>query len=49
MDANECNTVIAAARNLPGMPMTDILSGMSQAGAEFGRATQEQFGRNGEW
>lgn len=49
MDANECNTVIAAAREAAGKPMDEVLAAMSAAGAAFGKAAKEKFGGKGEW
>lgn len=49
MDANECNTVIPAARNSTGMPMDDLLRAIDDANAAFGAAVREKFGRAGEW
>lgn len=49
MDANECNTVIAAARDVAGRPMDEVLAAMNAAGGAFGTAAKEKFGRKGEW
>ncbi len=49
MDANECNTVIAAARNSAGRRSEEICDALDQAAAEFGRKAQEKFKRAGEW
>lgn len=49
MDANECNTVIDAARSAAGKPMDEVLAAMGAAGAAFGKAAKEKFGRKGEW
>jgi 4-hydroxy-4-methyl-2-oxoglutarate aldolase len=49
MDANECNTVIAAAREGAGKSMDEVLAALGEAGAAFGRAAQERYGRMGEW
>ncbi|MFN4145476.1 MAG: RraA family protein [Runella sp.] len=49
MDANECNTVIAAARNTTGKPMQEVLEAFRQAGKAFGQAALDKFGRKGEW
>ncbi len=49
MDNNECNTVIAAARNCGGLTMDQTVQKLDQAGAEFGQAAQEKFSRGGEW
>ncbi len=49
MDANECNTIIAAARATGGKSMEAILRELSEAGAQFSKAAREKFGRQGEW
>jgi regulator of RNase E activity RraA len=49
MDANECQTVIPAARNCSGLSTDQILANLASAGAEFGRNTKARFQRNGEW
>ena len=49
MDANECNTVIAAARDAFGKPVDQILVEMDAAAAAFGKAASEKFGAKGEW
>lgn len=49
MDENECNTVIAAARGGTGVPTEDLLARMDAAGAAFGEAARQQFGKRGEW
>ncbi len=49
MDANECRTVIAAARSAAGLPSAEVLARMSEAGGRFGTNAREQFGRRGEW
>ncbi len=49
MDANECDTVIAAARNCAGLGTEEALKKLDEASAGFGRATREHFGRTGEW
>jgi regulator of RNase E activity RraA len=49
MDANECNTVIAAARGSAGLSSEELLQRLDQGAAAFGRATREHFGRTGEW
>ena len=48
MDANECETVIPAARNAAGKSTDDILANVSQASAAF-RAAAAKFGVKGEW
>ena len=49
MDANECRTVIPAARDIAGKSTEEILQGMDQAGQDFGKAAMEKFGYRGEW
>lgn len=49
MDANECNTVIAAARDAAGKANEEILRTLAEAGAAFQKATGERFGKTGEW
>lgn len=49
MDANECQTVIPAARDSAGLDPLEIVSRIEQAGIAFARAVTEKFGRKGEW
>ena len=49
MDANECNTVIPAARNASGKTREQILEDFDAAAAEFGTAARDKFGKKGEW
>ena len=49
MDANECNTVIAAARSCSGLGTEEALKKLAEAGTAFGRATRDHFGKAGEW
>ncbi len=49
MDANECNTVIAAGRNTSGKNTQEILNQISQASAQFTEAVKQKFGNRGEW
>jgi regulator of RNase E activity RraA len=49
MDANECRTVIPAARDTAGRSTEEILSQINQAAAQFGRNTREKFRHDGEW
>lgn len=49
MDNNECNTVIAAARNSAGKPVEQVLAEMDAASKAFSRAAKEWFGHKGEW
>jgi regulator of RNase E activity RraA len=49
MDANECNTVIPAARDTAGRATDEILANFNEAAARFGKNTREKFRRDGEW
>ena len=49
MDANECQTVIAAARGTAGRTTDETLRTMDAAATAFGLATREQFRKKGEW
>lgn len=49
MDANECETVIAAARGGAGQSLDDICEAITAAGATFNARAREKFGRKGEW
>ena len=49
MDANECRTVIAAARSTAGLTPAETLARLSEAAARFGAAARETFRRGGEW
>ncbi len=49
MDSLECRTLIEAARSGSGKPLSDVIDALARAGAEFGRAAREKFGRKGEW
>lgn len=49
MDANECRTVIPAARAAAGKPFDQVLAEMDAAAAAFGSATRQRFQRPGEW
>lgn len=49
MDANECRTLIHAARDTMGRTPQQICEALDKAGAEFGKAAREKFGRAGEW
>ena len=43
MDANECKTLIATARNSTGKSMENILNDFDEASIQFRRATKERF------
>lgn len=49
MDANECKTVIAAARETAGRNTDEILLNVDQAAAQFAANAKGQFKRQGEW
>jgi regulator of RNase E activity RraA len=49
MDANECNSVISAARSEITSAHGERLQRLAQAGEEFRKAIKENFGRKGEW
>jgi len=49
MDANECDTVIAAARSAAGAGMDELLARLAAAGREFNAAARRKFHRGGEW
>lgn len=49
MDGNECNTVIAAARDSSAAGQAETLEKLAQAGAAFQRAAKQKFDRTGEW
>ena len=49
MDANECRTVIAAARSASGLETAAILARMSDAARTFGAEARKKFSRSGEW
>lgn len=49
MDANECQTVIPAARDTAGMAAGKILDQLAAAGRQFGDAARAKFQRDGEW
>jgi hypothetical protein len=48
MDANECNTMIAAARNSTGNSTKEILAAMVAAAGEFGKNVMAKLARKGE-
>jgi len=49
MDANECATLIAAARDTRGRSPEAICDALDRAGTEFQTAAKKKFGRKGEW
>ncbi|MDP0496081.1 MAG: RraA family protein [Verrucomicrobiota bacterium JB024] len=48
MDANECKTVIPAARE-SGRSFEAIIQDLAKAGQAFSQAAQDKFNRRGEW
>ncbi|GAA5143655.1 RraA family protein [Prosthecobacter algae] len=49
MDANECETVIPAARGSVGLPLEQVIDNLSAAGQQFGENVRRKFQREGEW
>ena len=49
MDANECSTVIPAARTSAGKNKKEILEALASAGAQFSVNADEHFRKKGEW
>jgi 4-hydroxy-4-methyl-2-oxoglutarate aldolase len=49
MDANECQTVIAAARSAAGLSTEEALRKLDEAAAAFAKAARERFRSDGEW
>ena len=49
MDGNECNTVIAAARDSSPAGQAETLKKLAIAGTEFRQAAEKKFDRKGEW
>jgi 4-hydroxy-4-methyl-2-oxoglutarate aldolase len=49
MDANECQTVIPAARGSAGLSSDQVLANLAAAGAQFGKNAKAKFQREGEW
>jgi 4-hydroxy-4-methyl-2-oxoglutarate aldolase len=49
MDANECGTVIAAARETTGRNVEEICERLDRAAAEFSGNVKARFKRAGEW
>jgi len=49
MDANECKTVIPAARDTAGKSPAEVLAAINDAGRRFGENARAKFGRKGEW
>jgi regulator of RNase E activity RraA len=49
MDANECRTLIAAARTHVGRTPEQLCAALDRAGDAFTQAARKQFARKGEW
>ncbi|MGH7968309.1 MAG: RraA family protein, partial [Limisphaerales bacterium] len=49
MDANECSTLIAAARSVAGGTTDDLLAKLDAAADEFAKATRQKFAKTGEF
>jgi len=49
MDTNECQTVIAASRDVLGKTPIEVCEALDQAGKAFKEAARKKFSRDGEW
>ena len=49
MDANECTSLIPAAKDVAGKSPAEILAAINAAAKEFSAKAQERFARRGEW
>ncbi|MBI5381426.1 MAG: RraA family protein [Opitutae bacterium] len=49
MDANECQTLIPAARGSAGKSLQQVCDDIDAAGVAFKKAAQKKFSRRGEW
>ena len=49
MDANECNTVIPAARDSAGRSTEEVLANLEASIAQFSANVKAKFNREGEW
>jgi regulator of RNase E activity RraA len=49
MDANECETLIPAARDVSGKSAAEICDAIDVAARRFGEAARAKFDRKGEW
>ena len=49
MAANECDTLIPAARGAAGLPSDQILAAIDEAAGQFRKNVDTKFGRTGEW
>ena len=49
MDANECSTLIVAARGAAGATIEEVLAQMDAAAVEFNTAARRKFSKSGEF
>ena len=49
MDANECETVIPAARGATGLSSDELIAQLNEAGRRFGENVRQKFAGKGEW
>ncbi|HAC79261.1 MAG TPA: dimethylmenaquinone methyltransferase [Deltaproteobacteria bacterium] len=49
MDANECETVIPAARGATGLSSDELIERLNEAGRRFGENVRQKFSGEGEW
>jgi regulator of RNase E activity RraA len=49
MDANECSTIISAARDTAGRSTEEICDSIDNAASEFGKNVKTKFKHEGEW
>lgn len=49
MDANECETIISAARSSGGLSRPEIVAQLSAASQQFAENARRRFNRKGEW
>jgi hypothetical protein len=49
MDANECTTLISAARDIQGKTPLEICEALDRAGQAFQSSARQKHGRKGEW
>ena len=49
MDSNECNTVIAAARDSAGLGTDKLLANLEASITQFSANVKSRFSRGGEW
>jgi 4-hydroxy-4-methyl-2-oxoglutarate aldolase len=49
MDANECNTMIAAGRAAEGKPIAQVLAEFDEAARRFDAEAKARHGKKGEW